>query len=517
MFLGFLTKDPLIAPLLRLHRSQGGFRSGYSTLTQASLAHEISVGSSKGIKVFVDLKKAYDKVPIPRLLKKLYHRRIPINIIEIIESLFTSCYTYIAVNGILTDPIPLEIGLFQGSILSPLLFNLFIDDLPQKLECITNPNIIKFPNIEIPKIMLFADDIQLTDEDPKGMQLLLDVLGCWIKENEMEVNFEKTTVMSQEPLSDPLILFNTPLNQANEYTYLGFPFKNCRIDFKIHILSNLDKAKNTLQALKGYQVTWSEYSKLMIFKAYISPILEYGAALVFHWIRINYSNRSYLYELLDNFLKNVLSWIFNSKENYSIKIKMSGLCSFEQRFSELAYRFTKHLEQCDEENPATQFEKAAQGIIHEQSILPRCYSHPIFNPKANLEMFELRSTFLSEFTKGKTLCELVRQKPFSRKLYDPVLKFKNRETRRLALLWRMNRLFLRKVCIICRQPYSRGHISRCQLLSEPIDIPRFHNKFPLPSSYNLLDHLLNQEKENEFLEKLIELSRKLSPAEKYKV
>ena len=421
LFLTYLSTDPIVSPTLYLHESQGGFRSGYSTTSQALLAHESSVGDSKSIKVFVDLKKAYDRVPITKLLTKLENRKLPGNITRIIKSLFTNCSITIAANGKLTKYVQIKIGLFQGSILSPMLFNIFIDDLAEAIFALEKHSISKFPNITIPKLLLFADDIQLHDTSEDEMQMQLDILGKWVIENEMEVNFEKTTVMASFQIKTQLSILDTPLKNESIFVYLGFPFRNCKIDFKTLISNNLEKARRTLQSLRGYQNIWTEYAKLMIFKTYISPIVEYGCGVTYQWIRINWQNRSYLFENLDNFLAEALNWIFNIKGQVSIKLKLTGLCSFEHRFSELAYRLAIHLFKCTESNPTSRFLQAGKGILHQQSILPRCFTHPNFNPNSDFSSYDLRMIYIAEITKGKTLCEVVRFKPNYKKLFETLI------------------------------------------------------------------------------------------------
>src|SRR6202040_1823157 len=110
---------------------QAGFRPGYNTitqlwLTQASVYHPTD---PRSIHIFLDLEKAYDRVPIPRLLDKLKLRNTPTPLIQIVDSLFSQCYSQLIVNAAIGPTFRRSVGLFQGSILSPWLFNVYIDDL----------------------------------------------------------------------------------------------------------------------------------------------------------------------------------------------------------------------------------------------------------------------------------------------------------------------------------------------------------------------------------------------------
>jgi hypothetical protein len=83
-------------------------------------------------------------------------------------SLQTNCLSQVAVNGGLTNPIPLQRGLFQGLILSPILFDIYIDDLGDKLNTAGINS--------LPVCMLFADDIMLNAADAPTMQQHLDTV-----------------------------------------------------------------------------------------------------------------------------------------------------------------------------------------------------------------------------------------------------------------------------------------------------------------------------------------------------
>ncbi|KAL1916613.1 uncharacterized protein VTP21DRAFT_5317 [Calcarisporiella thermophila] len=112
---------------------QAGFRCGFSTLTHALVSHECNL-LGFGIKAFIDLRQAYDKVKINRLLRKLRSKGVSPVLDNVIASLFTNTSSQPVVNGALLEPIPHYRRLFQGSLLSPWLFNIYIDDLAERLN-----------------------------------------------------------------------------------------------------------------------------------------------------------------------------------------------------------------------------------------------------------------------------------------------------------------------------------------------------------------------------------------------
>ncbi|KAJ1556783.1 hypothetical protein HK096_010796, partial [Nowakowskiella sp. JEL0078] len=79
------------------------------------------------------------------------NKGVPVNLLMGINHLFDQCLAIVVFGGRQADPIWLQYGLLQGSVLSPLLFNTFIDNLPKKIREITNTE----------SAILFADDIGL--------------------------------------------------------------------------------------------------------------------------------------------------------------------------------------------------------------------------------------------------------------------------------------------------------------------------------------------------------------------
>jgi hypothetical protein len=141
---------------------------------------------------FIDFSKAYDKIDRNLLWNCLLNIGLPIKFVKAIQSLYSNVKCSVRVNGILTDWFNVNIGLKQGCTLSPLLFNIYVNSLIEKVE---NADIGVDVGTNKLSMLLYADDIVLLADSQDKLQRGLDVLYEWCQSKHMMVNAEKSKIV----------------------------------------------------------------------------------------------------------------------------------------------------------------------------------------------------------------------------------------------------------------------------------------------------------------------------------
>lgn len=171
--------------------TQHGFRQGRSCETQlAMFVHDIQSVLDSGNEIdaiFLDFAKAFDTVPHQRLLLKLKSFGINEKVVSWISAFLSGRQQRVVVDGIFSTWVKVTSGVPQGSVLGPLLFLLFINDLPRALTC---------------NLKLFADDSAMYHEIGRddgsfsaALQSDINSLNAWCKTWQLKLNKDKCLVM----------------------------------------------------------------------------------------------------------------------------------------------------------------------------------------------------------------------------------------------------------------------------------------------------------------------------------
>ena len=192
----------------QLNDAQHGFLPKRSCATQllSSLGEWTQLMENKDAVdvAYLDFRKAFDSVPHQRLIKKLHDLGIRGTLLKWIEAFLTGRSQQVVVNGTKSEAIPVKSGIPQGSVLGPVLFVIFVNDLP---KCV------------ISHTKMFADDTKLYArcrdtgvQNHSQMQADLEALVRWSKTWLLPFNQKKCK-----------ILHLGPENPRRQYTLLGSP------------------------------------------------------------------------------------------------------------------------------------------------------------------------------------------------------------------------------------------------------------------------------------------------------
>lgn len=272
-----------------LHNSQIGFLPGNRTSDHIFSLRTIIdryVKDIKGGKIyacFIDFKKAFDSIWHDGLLLRLLKYNINGHFYNLIKNLYSKSKCFVKLGSQQTKTFDYMRGVRQGCILSPLLFNLYINELSLQLDQTIRSDAIYLPNNSKLTSLLYADDLVLLSKSKVGLQNCLNTVASFCKKWQMTVNEKKTKVMifSKKSFSiknQPTFKLNANiLDIVNEFTYLGVKLSSTG-NFTNHLNLSREKSLHALfklvKSVDFKSLKPSVANKL--FDSLISPILTYG-------------------------------------------------------------------------------------------------------------------------------------------------------------------------------------------------------------------------------------------------
>lgn len=257
--------------------SQHGFRRNRSCVTQLVVTvHEIAQQLAKDSQVDVillDFSKAFDKVPHARLLTKLDHYGVRNKTLNWISAFLSQRQQQVLLEGVMSSPVAVQSGVPQGTVLGPLLFLAFINDLP---EC-----------IQFSSTKLFADDSLLfkaisSSEDSMQLQKDLSSLEQWETTWQMSFNPSKCNVIRITPNKKKAILQTSyklhgqTLETKSSSSYLGVSVTD-DLSWGDHIEKTVNKSNRTLGFLRRNFRDCTHTVKEATYKTMVRPIIEYAS------------------------------------------------------------------------------------------------------------------------------------------------------------------------------------------------------------------------------------------------
>jgi len=259
-----------------LYRNQFGFRKGYSTqLALILLVDKISQAIDKGeycIGLFLDLSKAFDTIDHNILINKLYHYGIRGTSLEWFKSYLTDRKQYVTFNGENSERSQIKCGVPQGSILGPLLFLIYMNDLAHVSDKLYT--------------ILFADDTNLflTGKKIHEMTVIfneeLAKLTTWLAVNKLSLNIDKTNYMifkGKRKGKAPdlnIKIGDKPVKRIDKTKFLGVTIDDT-LSWKPHLHEVANKVSKCIGILLKTRTVLMKKTLTMLYYAFAYPYFSY--------------------------------------------------------------------------------------------------------------------------------------------------------------------------------------------------------------------------------------------------
>ena len=226
----------------------------------------------------IDLSKAFDRMNHHALFIKLMERKLPVELLTIMETWFSISTSCVKWNSTYSDFFTLLAGVRQGGVLSPYLFAVFLDDMVYK---VMRTNLGCYLSSICAGIFLYADDILLLAPTVAGLERLLHVCEHELEQLDMSINVSKTSCIRFGPrfnvqCAELISLHGDVLIWANQCRYLGVYFstgRTLKCSFS-NAKSRFYRAFNTLFSKIGRNA--SEETVLELIRAKCLPVLLYA-------------------------------------------------------------------------------------------------------------------------------------------------------------------------------------------------------------------------------------------------
>ena len=257
-----------------LSNSQHGFRTGRSCCTQLLELLEIWTDLvDKNINwdcIYLDFAKAFDKVPHKRLITKVEAIGIHGKLLSWISDFIFQRQQQVGIGDCTSAKAEVTSGIPQGSVLGPILFIIYINDLPNELQS---------------HVKIFADDTKVFHiiqslQDHKHLQEDIIRLVEWANKWQLTFNIEKCKVLHYGKNNPCLkyVMSNTELSESDLEKDLGVHF-DPSLKFSSHVGKITTKANQRLAIIKRTFTNMTPEMFLPLYKTLVRPILEYCSSV----------------------------------------------------------------------------------------------------------------------------------------------------------------------------------------------------------------------------------------------
>ncbi|KAK2890506.1 hypothetical protein Q8A73_018806 [Channa argus] len=221
--------------------------------------------------VFVDLEKAYDRVPREELWYCMRTSGVAEKYVRVVQDMYESCKTVVRCAVGVTEEFKVEVGLHQGSALSPFLFALVMDRLTDEVRQ------------ESPWTMMFADDIVICSESREQVEENLEKWRSALENRGMKLSRSKTEYMcvNERDPGGTVRLQGAEVKKVQDFKYLGSTVQSngeCGKEVKRRVQAGWNGWRKVSGVLCDKRV--SARMKGKVFKTVVRPAMLFGLETV---------------------------------------------------------------------------------------------------------------------------------------------------------------------------------------------------------------------------------------------
>ena len=311
-----------------IRKQQAGFRKGKGCVDQIfsirqCIERRLRFGQSTII-TFIDFAAAFDSVHRDSMWKILQKCGIPQPIIDILINMYSNASSKVRTEDGVSSPFDITSGVRQGCVISPILFNIVLDQIMNK--SINGEDGIMIGESIYVNDFDYADDIAIMQPDEKSTQSLLgkitenaEKLGLRIKPSETKI----VTIHSQEP---SVYIYGEKIETVDSFTYLGSVITGSAISPAEDVNNRINKASSVFGRLR--RNIWDRKdiqieTKMKIYNTAVLPTLLYASET---WcLTKNITSKLEVFQM--SCLRNIAGI---SKRRHTTNIEVRNICYKQQ-------------------------------------------------------------------------------------------------------------------------------------------------------------------------------------------
>ena len=309
-----------------MNKSQHGFVCGRSTTSALlSYANDISFALDKGLCIdsaYFDFSKAFDNVRHDYLIQKLIKCGICGGLLRWIIDYLTNRTQVVKIKNCLSSEKQVTSGVIQGSVLGPLFFSIFVNDID---DIVKNCVLLKYAD-DIRIYRCFRPDIISQTVHSNLFQSDIDALSAWSDLWDLKFNVAKCCILhfGRSNAKATYKMNNLVLKRKYQERDLGILFStNFKFDDHIHLITK--KANRQLGIIAKVFSSRTPQIIVPLFKTFVRPHLEYNSII---WSPYTKNND----KLIEKIQKRMCNILYGARSsNYQEKLKKAGLLSLRAR------------------------------------------------------------------------------------------------------------------------------------------------------------------------------------------